>query len=148
MTSERVARIEALLEAADPAAIELVGELLGLYGEGLARVMDLAGESLGAELAADELVSHLLLLHDLHPLDLRARVEAALPGAEILAVEDGLVRVRVRASGCGSSAVSAAEQAVRAAAPEADRVEVEVGPGERPMIPVESLTVRRAAEVR
>ena len=75
---ERVARVEALLDdleaLADPAAretaLELVQALLELYGEGLARIVapsQSATTAAGAALAGDELVSHLLLLHGLHP---------------------------------------------------------------------------------
>ncbi|MEV0387028.1 hypothetical protein [Nonomuraea sp. NPDC050643] len=140
--SERIERIEELLDDADPAAIELVRRLLELYGDGLARVMTLAGEPLAARLAADELIFPLLVLHDLHPLDTRARVESALAGhdADLTHLEDGLARLRVRGSGCR---VTAAEQAVRAAAPEVERIEIEGT--ERPLIPIESLTVRRGA---
>ena len=78
--SERVTTIERLLDEVeslpDPQARELatnlVAELLELYGEGLARVMDRAGDpeanGLARELAEDELVSHLLLVHGLHPV--------------------------------------------------------------------------------
>ncbi|MDF5751750.1 hypothetical protein [Spongiactinospora sp. TRM90649] len=143
--SERIERIEALLESADPPAEELVRELLEMYGEGLARVMALAGEAVAAKLADDDLVGPLLVLHDLHPLDLRARVTAALPqGASLVEVGEGLVRLRVGASGCRSSAVATAERAVRAAAPEVERVEVEADT--RPVIPVDTLTVRRGAQ--
>ncbi|QFY13124.1 hypothetical protein GBF35_47035 [Nonomuraea phyllanthi] len=139
--SERIARIESLLDTAGPAATELVGELLGLYGEGLARVMELVGEDHAARLAADELVGPLLLLHDLHPLDTRARVESALAGsaADVLAVEADLVRLRLRAGGCRSSA-DGLRQAVRDAAPEIERVEIELA--DQALIPVESLAVR------
>jgi hypothetical protein len=88
---ERVARVEALLEELDGAtgsvprdsAIELVQALLDLYGEGLRRVVARAAErdedgELAAAFAGDELVSHLLLLHGLHPVALERRVRAAL----------------------------------------------------------------------
>ncbi|MBF8187990.1 NifU family protein [Nonomuraea sp. K274] len=143
--SERIGRIEALLETAGPAATELVKELLDLYGDGLARVMAIVGEEQGARLAADELISSLLLLHDLHPLDIRARVRTALAGgsAEVLAIEGDLVRLRVRPTGCGSSAAtSALRQSVLDAAPEIERVEIEFA--DTSLIPVESLTVRPA----
>ncbi|GAA3256995.1 hypothetical protein [Nonomuraea helvata] len=141
--NERIDRIESLLEQAGPDATELVGELLDLYGEGLARVMAVAGEEAAARLAADELVSPLLLLHDLHPLDTRARVETAIAGssADVLAVEDDLVRLRLRAGGCRSS-TAAMRQAVQDAAPEIERVEIEFE--DTALIPVESLAVRRA----
>ncbi|MEV1168782.1 hypothetical protein [Nonomuraea sp. NPDC049784] len=140
--NERIDRIESLLEQADPATTELVGELLALYGEGLARVMTIVGEEAAAHLAADELVSPLLLLHDLHPLDTRARVETALAGssADVLAVEEDLVRLRLRAGACRSS-TAAMRQAVQDAAPEIERVEIEFA--DTALIPVESLAVRR-----
>jgi hypothetical protein len=155
--AELVARVESLLERAESlpdaeareTATELARALLDLYGEGMARIVGAVAErddgTLAAALAADELVSHLLVLHDLHPLDARARVEAvaARLGADVLAVEDGLARLRVRPSGCRSPATPALEQAVLAAAPEVERVEVELD--ERPLIPVESLTVRSGA---
>ncbi|MEO3794670.1 hypothetical protein ABGB14_31040 [Nonomuraea sp. B10E15] len=143
---DRIARIEVMLDEAGPDAVELVKELLDLYGEGLARVMAVLEEEQAARLAADESVAPLLLLHDLHPVDVRARVEAAIGGsAEVLAVEDDLVRLRVRPAGCRSSseaATSALREAVRAAAPEIEHVDIEVERGETPLIPVESLAVR------
>ncbi|TDD23258.1 NifU family protein [Nonomuraea diastatica] len=142
---DRIARIEVMLDGAGPDAVELVKELLGLYGEGLARVMAILEDEQAARLAADESVAPLLLLHDLHPLDVRARVEAAISGsAELLAVEDDLVRLRVRPAGCRSSATaaSALREAVRAAAPEIEHVDIEVEREETPLIPVESLAAR------
>ncbi|GAA3667896.1 NifU family protein [Nonomuraea antimicrobica] len=146
--AERIERIEAMLDEAGPAAVELVKELLALYGEGLARILALAGEAVAVEVAADELVSPLLLLHDLHPLDTRTRAEAAVAGlgGEIVSVADGLVRVRVRSSGCRTSATAEVEQAIRAVAPEVDRVEIE--PDERPLIPLDTLTIRRGPVTR
>jgi hypothetical protein len=83
---ERVARMETLLgeiEALkDPharsKAAEVVGFLLDLYGDNLARMMEVVAEGEDRErafevFAGDELVSHLLLLHGLHPLDLESR---------------------------------------------------------------------------
>lgn len=80
---ERVAGIDSLLErveaiaepSAHTAALETVQALLDLYGEGLARMVGhVAAECRGATqqdiadaFAGDELVSHLLLLHGLHP---------------------------------------------------------------------------------
>lgn len=80
---QRVARIDALLEklerVSDPAARDLasatVQALVELYGEGLSRIVghiaDTCDDEQSAQfadvLAGDELVSHLLLLHGLHP---------------------------------------------------------------------------------
>src|SRR5919112_5967749 len=87
---ERVSRIETLLEEIealeDPRArarsAEMVQTLLELYGEGLGRIVEavgrLGGQDLKDELLEDELISHLLLLHGLHPVDVETRVLGAL----------------------------------------------------------------------
>jgi Fe-S cluster biogenesis protein NfuA/nitrite reductase/ring-hydroxylating ferredoxin subunit len=140
------ARVEGLLgevEAiADPAARETalaaVQALVELYGEALARVTARAGPE---SLISDELLSHLLIAHDLHPLPVGERVAAALNevrpyleshggGVDLLGVEDGVARIRLRGSceGCPSSAMTlklAVEDAVRRAAPEIERVDAE-----------------------
>src|ERR1017187_4782930 len=68
---------------AAPAAEELVRLLLGLYGDGLGHIMAALHESGDAVAAvldkrlADPLVESLLVLHDLHPLDVDARIQLA-----------------------------------------------------------------------
>jgi Fe-S cluster biogenesis protein NfuA/nitrite reductase/ring-hydroxylating ferredoxin subunit len=151
---ERVARADVLLgrlEAAGPAvprdmAVELVQALLDLYGEGLARVVaqvaarDRDGE-LARALGGDELVSHLMLLHGLHPMPLEARVGAALDevrpylashggDVELRGIEDGVVHLALQGScdGCASSTVTlklAIEDAIHKAAPDIDGIEAE-----------------------
>jgi Fe-S cluster biogenesis protein NfuA/nitrite reductase/ring-hydroxylating ferredoxin subunit len=144
-----VARIEELLDEveqlADPAAretaLELVQALLDLYGEGLARVVEHADDGLVANLADDELVGHLLVLHGLHPVSLEARVRGALEqvrpyleshggDVELLGVEDGVARLALQGScsGCPSSTATlklAIEDAVHKAAPDVERIEAE-----------------------
>jgi Fe-S cluster biogenesis protein NfuA/nitrite reductase/ring-hydroxylating ferredoxin subunit len=151
---ERVARMETLLEEietlSDPnarsKAAEVVGLLLELYGEGLARVMEMVAQGNDRErifeaLAEDELVSHLLLLHGLHPLDVETRVVQALEevrpylqshggNVELLGVEEGVARLRLQGScsGCPSSTMTlklAIEEAVMKAAPDLERIEAE-----------------------
>jgi Fe-S cluster biogenesis protein NfuA/nitrite reductase/ring-hydroxylating ferredoxin subunit len=151
---ERVARIETLLEEIesleDPnaraKAAEVVRVLLELYGEGLARMMEVVaqgeeGETTFEAFAEDELVSSLLLLHGLHPLDVETRVVRALEevrpyllshggNVELLGIEGGVARVRMQGScdGCPSSAVTlklAIEDAVQKAAPDLERIEAE-----------------------
>jgi hypothetical protein len=155
---ERVRRVAALLErvAAMPggeAAVELVQALLDLYGEALSRVLAAGDDRLAARLADDDLVGHLLLLHDLHPLDAAARIERALrrsrPGGAHVAgfdVDGDVVRVRVRRGGCGSSGDPAAalEETIRNAAPEIERVEVEEIPPPPVVISVDALRRTRA----
>src|SRR4051794_24400960 len=107
-----------------------------MYGEGLSRIV--AAESLPVE---DELVAHLLFLHGLHPVPVSERVSRALDevrpyllahggGVELLAIDDGVVRLRLDGAchGCPSSAVtlrSAVEEAIRRAAPDVERIEVD-----------------------
>jgi Fe-S cluster biogenesis protein NfuA len=165
---ERVARVEqglAQLEALpDPhareAAVGTVQALLELYREGLARLMERlereGGRQLCAAVAEDDLVAHLLLLHDLHPVDVHTRVLAALAevrpylqahqgNVELLAVEGGVVRLRLQGScrGCPASAMTlklAIEEAILKAAPDVERVEaVDAGTDEAllpPQLPV------------
>lgn len=146
-------RVETLLESldalADPAARETataaVQALVELYGEALGRIMrHLAGAGALLEtVAGDDVVGNLLLAHGLHPLDAEARVRRELATlaarlsthgatAELLGVEDGVVRVALRAGGnrCGSTAAALRnliEEALVRAAPELDRIEVEAG---------------------
>ena len=140
----------------DPAARETATAggpaLLELYGEGLARLVGHVAEHddgrLAAALAGDELVSHLLLLHGLHPVPLEARVRGALDevrpylashggGVELLGIEDGVVRLRMEGScdGCPSSAATltlAIEDAIQKAAPDVRAIEAETPSRRRP----------------
>ncbi len=144
-------------------AEELVSCLVELYGAGLAQIVAILGSDEGEgpgprlldKLVADPLVESLLLVHDLHPLDtstrVRRAVEQVLPqlGAHAGEVEyrgldeQGVVRLRLERSahGCQSSAgtiQAVIEQAVRAAAPEAAGVDIEVAemPAELPLLQI------------
>jgi Fe-S cluster biogenesis protein NfuA/nitrite reductase/ring-hydroxylating ferredoxin subunit len=148
-------RVEELLAALrsgrvqDPAPVaeELVGLLVGLYGDGLSHIVaaladqGAPGAAMLDRLTEDPLVESLLLLHDLHPLDVDARVQRALDrvrpylgshagGVEYLGVRDGVARLRLEGSchGCPSSTVTvqlAITGAVQDAAPEVTEVVVE-----------------------
>jgi Fe-S cluster biogenesis protein NfuA/nitrite reductase/ring-hydroxylating ferredoxin subunit len=129
------------------AAEELVGLLVGLYGDGLAHIMAALGEEGDAgaavidRLTGDPLVESLLLLHGLHPLDVDARIQRALDqvrpylgshagGVQYVGVSDGVARLRLEGNchGCPSSTVTvrlAIEGAVQDAAPEVTGVVVE-----------------------
>lgn len=149
---ERVEELLGILAAtsigkAAPAAEELVSLLVGLYGDGLARIVttlaehgDAGGEML-AEIADDPQVEGLLLLHGLHPLDVDARIQRALDrvrpylgshagGVEYLGVTDGVAKLRLEGScnGCPSSTVTvqlAIQGAIEDAAPEVTEVVVD-----------------------
>ncbi|QKG26978.1 NifU family protein [Actinomadura verrucosospora] len=156
--AERLARLDETLAglertpgATAETAMAAVTTLAEVYGETLARVMDrVAGEPRIVEaLLGDELVGHLLVLHDVHPEPVERRIARALDGlrrqgvtAELAGVDGGTVRIRT-AGGCGCSA-GGAEEAVRetvlAVAPEASRVEFAGAPPAAPaFVPVDAL---------
>jgi Fe-S cluster biogenesis protein NfuA len=174
-------RIEQLIDAlgtggpvARDRAEELVRTVVDLYGAGLERLLEIAHaggaltDSTVDALAADELVSGLLVVHGLHPYGVVERVERALESVrpylrshggdvELLGVDDrGVVTLRLlgHCDGCaGSTATlqSAVEDAVEAAAPEVLRIDVaEPTAPAHPaptaaLIPVDTLTARLRA---
>lgn len=124
-----------------PRVEELVQAVVGLYGEGLTRVVGHLRElgrfdgALAERLSSDELVASLLLLHGLHPVPLRSRVEMAVDGMrarvrlgggdlELLSLDaDGVARLRLVG---GSQALEQAiREAIESAAPEIAAVTVE-----------------------
>jgi Fe-S cluster biogenesis protein NfuA len=138
---ERVARLDGLLGALDPGATDAVAALVEVYGEALGRVVAALPAERVRTLAGDELVGHLLLLHDLGPEPVEERVAAALDevrpylashggGVELVGVEGATVRLCLEGhcNGCPSSTAtlrSAVEDAIRAAAPEIEHVEAD-----------------------
>lgn len=145
-------RIEQVLDGLDPSARtageELVRLLMRFYGAGLEQVVAISraatGDAAVHRLAADPLVGGLLALHDLHPVEMRARVEHAMSvakrklgshagDAELLGIDpDGTVRVALSAGGCGAQTVrEVVSEEVTAAAPDSagvSFVEAEAGP--------------------
>jgi Fe-S cluster biogenesis protein NfuA len=132
-----VGRVEGLLDEIDALpqsqkVVEVVQALVEMYGEGLARIMEMADGTRDA-FADDELVAHLLLLHDLHPVPVEERVRGAIAtagaAADLLAIEGGVVRLRAKPGSCAACASSAGtkqaaiEEAIAKAAPEVERVE-------------------------
>jgi hypothetical protein len=152
---EHVARTEELLSGleglADTRAREhamgALHAMAELYGECLARVMHHADPAVTAAVASDELVGHLLLVHDLHPDPVEQRVRRALEdvrGATVLEVREPQARVAVSAQGCGGPSEEQLTQSVRDAvawaAPEIEKVEVErAETSETTLISVDSL---------
>ena len=151
---QRIERIEGLIArvdaSADPdlraAAKELLQATLQFHGAGLERIMEAisqagdAGGHLLERFSRDDLVSGLLLLHGLHPLDMETRVKQAIERmgaslrlhgseAELISVVDGIVRVRIQggSAGCGAPAAvkPAVERAVYEAAPDLSGIIVE-----------------------
>ena len=135
----------------DPAAQShvraIVRAVLDLHGAGLERLLDHldnggeTGRALLDTCARDEIISGLLLLHGLHPLDVEQRVRQALDSVrpylrshggnvELLGVNDGVVRLRLEGSchSCRSSSVTMTqtiEEAIFGRAPEVSAVQVE-----------------------
>ncbi|WP_159920260.1 MULTISPECIES: NifU family protein [Nocardia] len=165
-------RIETLLEASSAGgalarerAEQLVRELVELYGAGLTRVVGLLDAEAVERLARDDLVASLLLVHGLHPHDVDTRVRAALDsvrpylgshGGDVHLVDivDGVVRLELAGSckSCPSSSVTlelAVDDAVRAAAPEIESIEVVAAqPESAGVISADSLFSRVHADTR
>ena len=142
---ELVGRVDGLLAGLDAQALEAVTALIDVYGEALARVTERVP---AIDLAGDELISHLLIVHGLHPQSVEERVRAALDevrpylashsgGVELVGVEDDVVRLRLEGTchGCPSSTATlklAVEEAIFEAAPEIGRVEADGAVEEMP----------------
>jgi len=171
--SEIGERIDSLLSAlgtsgpvAQQRGEDLVALVTNLYGAGLERLLDVLANTgrldavaLNA-LAADELVSGLLLVHGLHPHDVTTRVAAALDSVrpylgshggdvELLGIDDaGVVTLQFLGTcdSCPSSTVTlqlAVEGAIQAAAPEVTAIQVEAAERSAPgLISIQSLRVR------
>src|SRR5882762_8808240 len=153
-TKQRVQRVEELIEkidsVADPqlrsSAVELVQSLMELHGEGINRLLEIVAEDQSGQaiidmMGEDELVGGLLMLYGLHPVDFETRVRKALDkvrpylkshggNVELLAVDDGVVRLQMQGSchGCPSSAMTlklAIEEAIYQAAPDVAEILVD-----------------------
>jgi Fe-S cluster biogenesis protein NfuA/nitrite reductase/ring-hydroxylating ferredoxin subunit len=142
-----VAHVEELLGAIedDAPALAAVQGVVGLYGEALRRLVE------RADPATDELVSHLLVLHGLHPDAVETRVRRALDevrpylrshggDVQLVAVEEPVVRLRLEGTcnGCQSSTATmklAIEEAVQRQAPEIARVEAD-GAAPQPLLQI------------
>jgi len=152
----RLGRVEELIaaleSAADPAVRErtreLIETLLDLHGRGLEQILQAmhetgeTGERVIDKLGRDQLVSGVLLLHGLHPLDLETRVRNALEAVrprlglhggsvELLEVtKEGAVRIRLEGNchGCPSSRItlhSTIEEELYAVAPDITLLQVD-----------------------
>jgi Fe-S cluster biogenesis protein NfuA/nitrite reductase/ring-hydroxylating ferredoxin subunit len=152
---KRLARVDVLvgelLQLPDPASRAMIEELLStvldIHGEALSRMLDALGprgepatDRLLHVMADDDMIRGILLLHGLHPMDLRTRVEGALEsvrpymqshggGVELLDVAGDTVRIRLvgHCQGCPSSTVTlklAVEKAIYEAAPDVVAIDV------------------------
>lgn len=154
-------RIQRLLEKIEslpyPAAKELFNEcmeaVLAFYGAGLQRILQVVSQD-GAEgrkvfrdLVHDDVIKGLLLIHDLHPLNLEARLREALDkvrpylkshggNVELISLENDIAKLRLQGTceSCASSSVTlelAIRHAIEQACPDLVRFEVEGVPQEK-----------------
>lgn len=151
---QRMGRIESLIQEierfnddhAKSIAHEIVQSLLDLHGTGLTNLLQVvmqsnnSGAKLIEELTHDELITNLLLLYDLHPLDVETRIEQSLDrirpylhshkgNIEFLDIsEEGVARVQLTGTceGCHSASSTiklAVEEAILSVAPDVVKVE-------------------------
>src|SRR5258706_1597582 len=124
-------RIQKLIERIEtlpyPAAKELIQEcmeaVLAFYGQGLTRILQVVNEAdaesqkVYRKLIHDDVIKGFLLIHDLHPLDVEARLGEALEKVrpylkshdgyvEVVCLENGITRMRLHGTSqkCASSA--------------------------------------------
>jgi Fe-S cluster biogenesis protein NfuA len=131
-------------------ALELIQILMEFHGTAIDRMMEITSEAgdvgwdVIGRFGRDQLVSNLLLLHGLHPLDLDTRVRDALESVrpylhshggnvELMDISGGAVRLKLTGSchGCPSSAVTlktAIETAIHETAPDVTSILCEDGP--------------------
>lgn len=166
---ERLTRLDELMgqleQTPGPAgeiALDVVSALAEVYGEALARVIDQLSRApeLRAAITDDELLGHLLVLHEIHPDPVERRVAHALAelrpavrqgggDVELVEIDQDIARVRLSTGGCGSSSAGlpdAVRDAVLAVAPELSDV-VPVPAASRPetaFVPLDALMSRSA----
>jgi Fe-S cluster biogenesis protein NfuA/nitrite reductase/ring-hydroxylating ferredoxin subunit len=155
---ERVEQLSAAIDAtADPflrgTVDELVSAIIELYGEGLTRIVrelaEQGEEGLLLRLAGDGVIGSLMLIHDLYPVPLEARVEEALASVRpymeshggdvhLLRLSDGVAYLELvgHCHGCPASAATlelAIKEALEEAAPDLLGLEVEGVAEAKPM---------------
>jgi Fe-S cluster biogenesis protein NfuA/nitrite reductase/ring-hydroxylating ferredoxin subunit len=159
LQGERIQKLIERIEALPyPGAKELVQEcmeaVLAFYGHGLSRILQVVSETdtkagnVYRELIRDDVIKGLLLIHDLHPLDLAARLRDALDkvrpylkshggNVELISLENNVAKLRLQGTcqSCASSAVTlelAIKHAIEQACPDLVHFEVE-GIAEKPL---------------
>jgi hypothetical protein len=148
-------RIEALPGDDGETARDAVSLLAQVYGEALARAIAVAASTTdaAAALSGDQLVSHLLALHGIHPQPLQARVERSVmemrqllhdDTIRLVGVQDGVAHVVVPKGGCGSEELtSTVRDILLGVAPDLEDVQA-VSEAPAVFIPLQSLRRRPA----
>jgi Fe-S cluster biogenesis protein NfuA/nitrite reductase/ring-hydroxylating ferredoxin subunit len=149
---ERLQKLLVEVEALPyPGARELIQDcmesVLGFYGAGLKRILEVVsedgpeGRKVFRDLIRDDVVKGLLLIHDLHPLNLEGRLLEALDkvrpylkshggNVELISLENDVARLRLQGTcqSCASSSVTlelAIRHAIERACPDLVHFEVE-----------------------
>ena len=129
---EQLAQLEGTPGPVGELALTAVSGLAEIYGQALARTLDLADPALAERMLGDELIGHLLALHGIHPEPVEARMarvverlRAALSAQggtiELDGIDHAVAIVRISIGGCGSTTADiqdAVRRAVLAAVPE------------------------------
>ncbi|TDC62885.1 NifU family protein [Actinomadura sp. GC306] len=149
---ETLGRLEQTPGATAETALDAVTMLTEVYGEALARVMEHIPAAAAESLVADDLVGHLLVLHDVHPEPVERRVARTLDGlrprlgrqgieADLVGIEAGTARVGLKGGGCGGTepAAELVREALLAAAPELAGVELVAPKAPPAFVPVDAL---------
>ena len=133
---EQLAQLEATPGPIGELALAAVSGLAEIYGQALARALDLVDPALLNRMLGDELIGHLLVLHGIHPSPIEYRTSRVVEGlrtalsarraeVELARIDDRVAILRLSLKGCGTSAAGV-EQAVRdavlAAVPELSAV--------------------------
>lgn len=165
---QRLESIEAVIRqieaAADPnvrtAARDLMQLVMDLHGASLERILEIlrstgeSGESIIDKLGRDDMVSSLLVLYGLHPLAIEQRVSQAIENAnrqirsrnatvELLGMEDGAVRLHLKANGHGPAMKEIVEAAIWQAAPDITSLVIDGAEEKQGFVPLEMLAGAR-----
>jgi Fe-S cluster biogenesis protein NfuA len=134
---EQLAQLETTPGPIGELALAAVSGLAEIYGQALARALDLVDPALVERMLGDELIGHLLVLHGIHPSPIQYRTSRVIEGLraalsargveiELAGIDHTVAILRRRSlKGCGTSAAGI-EQAIRdamlAAVPELSAV--------------------------
>jgi hypothetical protein len=168
---QRLESIEELIRqiegAGDPnlrtAARELVQLVMELHHTGMERIVEVlradgdAGESVLARLGRDDKVSSLLVLYGLHPIGMEERVHQAIEKAnrqmrsrngtvEVVGIEDGAVRLNLKANGHGPALKEVVEAAIYQAAPDITSLVIDGAEEKQGFVPLEMLLGEASAQ--